>query len=80
VEVAAVTREGVVGHRLQSLSGTIAALVALIAVTESWTLSPRVWIGVSIGFFLWAIAKAFDDVRLSRNTAESALRERRHCL
>ena len=71
---------GVLGHRLQTLSGTVTALVALVAVTESWTLS-RIWIGVSIGLFLlWAIAKALDDARQGRDAAEAALRERRHCL
>ena len=72
--------KGVLGHWPQSLSGAVTALLALIAETESWTLPPRVWIGASIGLFLWAIAKTFDDVRQSRDTAESALREQRDCL
>jgi hypothetical protein len=70
---------GVLGHWLQSLGGAVTALLALIAEIESWTLPPRVWIGVSIGLFLWAIAKTFDDVRQSRDGAESALREQRDC-
>lgn len=69
---------GIVRHWYQSLGGTGMAVIALIADMRNWDLSPRILMGLSAGLFMWAIVRAFHDLRVERDTAQSALSDSRN--
>jgi hypothetical protein len=71
--------KGAFSHWLPSLSGTLLAVVALVAAIQQWTVPPWVWSALSILLFAWAILEAFHDVRTERDAAADKLREMRDC-
>jgi hypothetical protein len=71
--------QGVFKHWVEALGGTAMALLGLVSDSQAWKVPPAVWIVLSAALFLYAILKAFHDVRVARDAAEREASEQRNC-
>lgn len=69
---------GVLGRWIQSLGGTLMAVLGLIADINQWTITPKIWLSLSGALFFWAIVDAFHTVRLERDAATVMVTDQRH--
>jgi hypothetical protein len=68
---------GVLKHWLQLVSGALMALIALVSAIRNWAVPPWAWCAASAALVAWAFLKSFHDVRVSRDGAAEALRDKR---
>jgi hypothetical protein len=69
---------GIASHWRQSLSGTLLAVVAVVAAIQQWTVPAWAWSILSILLFAWAVLEAFHDVTTERDVAVDQLRDKRN--
>lgn len=65
--------KAVISKWLQSLSGTLMAVIALVAGVKEWTVKPWIWLLASAGLFAWAVVRAYHELRMECDAALDGL-------
>lgn len=67
----------IVRHWLQSIGGTSMAVIGFVADAQDWQVPGRAWWAVSVVFFVWAIVKAYHELRIQSEAATEELTDYR---
>ncbi len=71
--------KGVIARWVQTLGGSLMAVIGFLADTQRWQIDPAILYALSLVFFLWALVKTFHDVRIERDQSNERLNEHRDC-